>query len=332
MDTRALVYVPYYVKKTHYPRFLRDVKYVHAVSGRSWQGILADVLACSLCYKASFEDYFDLRLYALPSLQRRTYACTGAVHEFHRLMNSRSHCRYFRSKVLFHQTFKGYTGREYLDLKAATPGQLADWLARFPIAIAKPDCGALGTGVTKVVRADWRSEAELRRHLLHRGLSLLEEPIAQHESLQALNPSSVNTVRVITVLQHGRVDVIGATLRLGVGGMVDNLAAGGVAAPVDAATGVVTGPGVRKDIRSASCTHHPITGGKIDGFVVPHWKGAIALAIKAATVVPEVRTVGWDIAIGDQGALLVEGNDNWCKVLWQLPQARGGLSVLQRYM
>jgi hypothetical protein len=44
---------------------------------------------------------------------------------------------------------------------------------------------------------------------------------------------------------------------------------------------------------------------------------------KAAVLFPENRSIGWDIAITKDGPELIEGNHNWCKLLWQLPVKQG---------
>ena len=53
--------------------------------------------------------------------------------------------------------------------------------------------------------------------------------------------------------------------------------------------------------------------------------------MKAASEMPENSSVGWDIAITENGPELIEGNHNWCKLLWQLPVKKGLKHVLDKY-
>ena len=49
----------------------------------------------------------------------------------------------------------------------------------------------------------------------------------------------------------------------------------------------------------------------------------IDLALTAARHQPQNRSIGWDIAVTPHGPGLIEGNHDWCKLVWQLPVGRG---------
>jgi glutathione synthase/RimK-type ligase-like ATP-grasp enzyme len=52
--------------------------------------------------------------------------------------------------------------------------------------------------------------------------------------------------------------------------------------------------------------------------VVPFWQEMAELAKRAAAISPELKTVGWDIALSRNGPVLMEGNDNWDMVIAQV--------------
>ena len=43
------------------------------------------------------------------------------------------------------------------------------------------------------------------------------------------------------------------------------------------------------------------------------------------------KSIGWDLAITSSGPDLIEGNREWCKLLYQLPARKGLKSVLEKY-
>lgn len=150
---------------------------------------------------------------------------------------------------------------------------------------------------------------EAALHLGAGGDWLVEEYFDQHPEVAALNPTSVNTVR-IWVLDRGQGDlqVLTAYLRIGRGDMfVDNASSGGIVAPITLASG---------RLRAAQDAHaehnvyprHPDHGAVIEGVELPHWAEVQRLARLALSVFPRLRFAGLDIAIGPGGPVVVELN------------------------
>jgi len=137
---------------------------------------------------------------------------------------------------------------------------------------------------------------------------LLQRYIAQHPEIARFAPSSVNTLRVLTVLtESGRVEFPAAIMKMSrEGTLVDNVGAGGIAAHMDLDTGMLgrgfVWPG--KD----TYDHHPESGARITGFSVPFWQETLALAALAHQHLTSARSLGWDVAITADGPLLVEMN------------------------
>jgi hypothetical protein len=115
--------------------------------------------------------------------------------------------------------------------------------------------------------------------------------------------------------------------------MVDNFNAGGVAAPVDLATGVL-GPGVARYLTDGSFDTHPTSGAPITGFALPLWSDAVALALRAHDCFPWVPFVGWDVVISSDVPRLLEANMTWSAELYQRPQGKpmGSTQFTQVYL
>jgi hypothetical protein len=78
---------------------------------------------------------------------------------------------------------------------------------------------------------------------------------------------------------------------------------------VHADTGKLQGVG-RQDIVQGGkqFTKHPNSKIVLDGYQIPFFKEACQLAIKATNYLPN-RIIGWDIAITNEGPIVVEGNE-----------------------
>lgn len=138
---------------------------------------------------------------------------------------------------------------------------------------------------------------------------IIQQRIPQHERLSSLNPSCVNTIRIITIVgKHSHTPRIFAHfLRLGVNTIMDNRATGGIAVLIDE-SGVLRGKGFGHHF---VCDRHPTTGALLDGYALPFWPEVQELVIKAHNALKDIPSIGWDVAITPDGPILLEGNDNW---------------------
>ena len=103
--------------------------------------------------------------------------------------------------------------------------------------------------------------------------------------------------------------------------VVDNFSQGGLAAPIDPASGTICGPAVQKDNRLGALwlEEHPDTGQKFEGFPVPLWTEAAELARLAHKTFPSLYFIAWDIAVLQDGPVLVEGSSVFGTDLTVLP-------------
>lgn len=55
---------------------------------------------------------------------------------------------------------------------------------------------------------------------------------------------------------------------------------------------------------------HPDTGMKFCGYQIERWKEVLSLGEILSAVIPDVRYVGWDLVLTDNGWIVLEGNEN----------------------
>lgn len=330
---RRLLYLFYYLKESDFDLLKKFLRYSSAVSGRSKYGIVADVILSSLRYNISFKDYFCFRFYEFEGPAREEWAGTGFMYEYQLRMNPKESRGLLENKILFLDHYSDLIRRAYLpvsgnaDDNRAVSALLHNSSGRL---VLKGSLGQVGSEV-EVINCEQFNPDSLLDYMRKRKFNLIEEFVIQHSEMNNLSPSGLNTVRIITQLHNNEVIIIGARLRITVNSSVDNMAAGNIAAPVDSETGVVSGPGVFSDITKEQVTRHPVTGKAIAGFQIPHWDKVLKLVDNAARRAGGNRSVGWDIAVTSDGPELIEGNHNWCKLLWQMPVNKGLKEELLKY-
>lgn len=144
---------------------------------------------------------------------------------------------------------------------------------------------------------------------------LFQEAIKQHKLLNLLNPSSVNTLRIDTFIdENGKVNVLSGYIRMSMNNnYVDNIGSGGCMVGVDMETGWLRKYGYTDFYSNPNerLTAHPITKTVFEGFKIPFITEVKELVAKAASLMPGLRLVGWDVAIGEDGPILVEGNSDY---------------------
>jgi hypothetical protein len=137
---------------------------------------------------------------------------------------------------------------------------------------------------------------------------LLEEYLEQHEVIRALNPDSLNTIRVWTIQREGEFIVRGAFLRVGrAGSQVDNTSQGGLACPIDVDSGRIVSA-LAVSLRREEHSQHPDTGAQLVDTLIPFWPAVVELAGAALSVFPRMVFAGLDIAIGTDGPYVIELN------------------------
>lgn len=272
--------------------------------------LLLRYIYCKKIHLASFEDYCTFKLYLRSGPWLSRFLTWGrAIQISDQLIEKATREDYdtVGSKVLFNRHFKDYIQREWLYLPDCSPDDITEFVRRTPKFLLKACGSTQGQDITLLERDTFDAQSFLREYF---GKPyLLEAFIQQHPALAAPNPSSVNTVRVVTARKGDRVMIVGAGLRCGGNeAFVDNLHHGGIAYPIHLETGIVSGPGV--DYRGEhTYIRHPSTGHIMPGLEIPHWE-ILLDAVKKAALLSPLGYLGWDVAVTETGIDIIEANVN----------------------
>ena len=281
-------------------------KEVSEKTGRNIVCVISDLIYSKIRYKCDIYDYTVGKFHRLSPNERKTYLTYGRRAPLYGRFNDRKAIPFVNDKALFHQTYHEVARRAWICCSPENKEDVADFIRRLGRVFAKPHIGKQGIGIT-ILQASEVDDTLLDK--LCRNHYLLEAVVEKDERM-SFGGRSVNTLRVYTVIdKQGRIDVIKALLRVGVGdAVVDNFHQGGVVYPVDLSTGIVEGKGALADFEPVILIH-PGTDLTVVGFHIPRWEEVLATVRKAASITPELRYVGWDVAIAKNGIEIIEGND-----------------------
>lgn len=316
-----------------YKSMFERVDIVKQKCNKSKFRILSDMIWCGLRYGAGYVDYDVIGFYKLNSKQRKTMLTRGINNKFVKKLNNKEYWHLFNNKNEFNDMFKEYLKRDYIFPISDKKEETFEWLKNHEMFFAKPNDGQCGKNIEKIIVEEWNNDYEkLYNHLVENKLELLEEPVIQCEEMNKLNPSSVNTTRMVSVMNDkGEVTILTTFLRIGNGKHVDNFNSGGMTAKVDVETGIVLEEAVNK--AGELFAKHPITGTTINGFEMPYWNEAKEMVKQAAKQSPHVRYVGWDVGMSEKGPVLIEGNQFPGHDIYQVAEKmkEGELGVLPMF-
>ena len=215
------------------------------------------------------------------------------------------------------------------------PGQWARFIAtELPSEfVVKPSGSYRGAGVTGYTRAapdeflgsdgrmrTSRQIVESFRQSREADSFVIQQRLRSHRALVDLSQcSNLQTLRITTFIDRGmecRLLFSHLKLMTRAGAFTDNIGdglTGGLTSVICLETGTISRSFLKTHEGTGDrwISHHPITQRELAGFPVPYWSEAGDLVRRAAYAFLPVRSVGWDVAITDDGVKLVEGNIWW---------------------
>jgi hypothetical protein len=157
--------------------------------------------------------------------------------------------------------------------------------------------------VSKLTQRDW----------------IFQEALENSKEIAAIHNHCLNSFRVMTIFKRGcKPQAIYVSLKLGTSSTsaTDNAHTGGIYVGVDNITGCLGDRGFDEDLNEYFC--HPLSLVKFEGNKIERIHSVIDCAERAALLFPDLMIVGWDVALCEDGAYLIEGNSS------------PGLTVIQR--
>ena len=328
---RWVHFLLYQKKKKNAPVIIR--RFLGDVSPERKKGLVLKMRHAMVYYRWNFEEFFLFGYENLTKEEIASFASEFDKNVFSAKVNDETASLIFYRKGDTYSYFKKYFKRDVIQIRGLEDLQSVEFSSfaeRHRKFILKPESRSCGRGI-RIIDSPSVDVAKQKLEMIIRSEVtefVLEELIIQSAEMSRLHPQSVNTVRFPTFRLDDRVHIFPPYLRMGQGSsIVDNAGSGGVFGLVDLDTGRVY---AACDEMGNSYEVHPDTKEQIIGFVVPRWKEAVALAEELITVLPTVRWVGWDLALTDDGWVLVEGNER-AQFVFQIPDKKGWRKEIEAF-
>ena len=154
------------------------------------------------------------------------------------------------------------------------------------------------------------SEEELKKLLSGLHPYLVMEYVINHRAIREIWPDATNTMRVLMANCGGEVVRMRAFIRFGnaASNCVDNAHAGGIESVVDEDTGRILFTQEQDAYGTPTViTHHPDSGASFD-IRIPHWEEITEKLEEICRDYPQLRYMGFDVAVTDESFKILEIN------------------------
>lgn len=290
-----------YAKKSHVPVFF----------------VLFDYFKAIIVYGFTIQDYLEIADgIKLSRYEKKRFLTHKRAKKIMVKVNSVIDAYKLENKVEALKLFSKYVRRDWCYPKEMTLEQYENFVYRIreqgKALIVKPLGGMCGEGIFKKSYLNVKDD-EIEKDYNHfvENDYLVEECLIVHPDLN-LNNKSLNTFRVFTFLdKNGVIQVVKAKFRAGVGESIVDATLGCIHYPVNIEYGIIEGPGVNLDDMKIELHYtHPGCEKILVGLKIPFWENVLEMVVSAAKNIPEIRLIGWDVAITENGPEIIEANHN----------------------
>lgn len=268
-----------------------------------------DMIFSYFIHGASPNDYLEYKIYEKSNKIRKNII----TYKRHKKID----CKYnnydvdtsiIGNKAKFLKKLDKDIKRDYLYSGECTIQELLKFIEDKGTAVFKPVSLCKGEGVVKLSN-DYQGKSFIKQKYLDGLDFIIEEVIKPHQDISVINPNCVNSLRIYTFLKEdGGAEILGAFLKTpSSDSFVDNLAVDGIIFPIDLGYGIIKLPG-KAFLNNSKVYFHPLTGVKMIGYEIPNFKEAIDLVKKCSQKFENFRYLGWDIAITNNSAEIIETN------------------------
>lgn len=283
-------------------------------------------------YRCSAREYLVYDFENKSSAEIKSYLLDIEKIVLITLINNRRILKTLNAKQETYKVFKPYYKRDILYMGQKKHVSLEEFTAfarKHNNFICKPSNMSLGQGIKKYCINDFSAIGDIYKEMERKKPVVLEELLYNDDSLSAFYKGALNIVRVIVFrLKTEEIKIYRAYLSLGKGNKeYANAASGAIAVPIDIETGITNGIGVTEGFDKY--TVHPDSGLELMSYQIQRWDELIDLVRKVSNIMPDVKYVGWDIALTPKGWAVIEGNGNAGQMLYQV---MNGKSVYDEFM
>ena len=201
-----------------------------------WSNIRYGAIHCA--------DYVEFEFYRKSGREKNTFF---TLRRFYKLIEQFDKDTFFHmiDKSLMYEKYKDFIKRDWMLIDDLTSeADISAFIERHTSVLVKSISADSGKGIFTIRTRDNDLIKKLIEDKKFHSF-LMEEICVNCDELKEINSASLNTLRLVTIVNaQNECEIISANMRIGTGdAVVDNFASGGVGYLVDIETGIICAPG-----------------------------------------------------------------------------------------
>jgi hypothetical protein len=308
---------------------LMNFKRISGTDHKSYIVILFELFYWILDNKGGINVYFDYELF-LKNKMPGEYIKPKQFKKIEKELNTPSYFPILEDKYFFHQILEGQGFRipknyyliensSVLDLEKRKYLSETEFLNRDIDSFCKLINGYGGKSIFRIEVKNKKlllNQKEMNPsemfQILGKRKFIVQDRIIQHEEMNRLNPSCINTLRMLTIRTGNTYNMYSAYLRVGINNnFVDNSLSGNIMIGFDNNTGKLMKYAYTNDSKmyQEKLDVHPQTKVVFSDFTIPCYQEAVEMVKSLHGVFQQFFMIGWDIGITPEGPIVIEGNN-----------------------
>lgn len=288
----------------------------------------------------SMAEYYFYHFYELDESTQQEVFIASKSALLRKRYDTKTSANLTNNKIQTNELFDAFLHRKW-STNRITEEEFLNKYSECSQIIYKPVEGGQGKGIESY-DIDPDNIKYVFEEISNKPLGVVEEFVVQHKVLKELCPSSVNTIRFVTlsststfVTEDGKkLDIAYASLRIGGGEtIVDNFHSGGMVVGIDLSSGIIVTDAA--DEEGNFFEEHPKTKVRFKGIKIPYFDEAKAMVLEMIKFSKIEGYIGWDVAISENGPVLIEINHNPGPMLLTAPyinEKKGMMPLMKKYL
>ena len=298
--------------------------YATAVKKITGKNKYADMLLSRMFLGTPYIFYLDFAFFNKSWKNRKKYIYLDDDYVFFKRYNTENSITESTDKLDLLKNTVHYMKRKIISTVDMSFDDFVNFTHSLNSFFYKPSHGSGGKGIEKMV-VDTSSLPQLYDKIKSLPDGLLEETVIQHKDLDKLCPNLLQTIRFTVFMHKDGPKILFSSIKSSISknAIVDNAHGGGVFANIDLETGKIKTNAYRSfgsiedlDVYGIDLytedglEKHPITGTYFKGFQIPLFEETKKFVLDMSKELDFFghRLVGYDIAITNDGPLLIEVN------------------------